>query len=140
MSQLPPEGKLLNKLIEKSKEGIQIEVITSKKDSPQFTTYPYKISLLYFKWATRNNKNIRLIHLPQQVHAKLMIIDKKIALFGSHNLVSSGVILGTEEIAIETTDEMLIKHLITFSCHPELAVPRRSFLRRGGSGSIGRDP
>ena len=55
---------------------------------------------------------------PRYIHAKFIIFTmrsgKKIAISGSHNLVSGGVLLGTREIAIETSNPNYIKQLEKF--------------------------
>lgn len=52
------------------------------------------------------------------LHAKFIIFTmpggKKIALTGSHNFVYGGVLLGTREIALETSDPKIIKQLESF--------------------------
>ena len=55
---------------------------------------------------------------PNYLHAKFMIFTmpdgKKIALTGSHNFAPAGVVFGTREIALETTDTKIIKQLEKF--------------------------
>lgn len=52
------------------------------------------------------------------LHAKFMIFDmpdgRRIALTGSHNFVSTGVVLGTREIALQTENPQTIKQLEDF--------------------------
>lgn len=52
------------------------------------------------------------------LHAKFMIFTmpdgKKIAITGSHNFAWTGVLMGTREIALETSDPTVIKQLETF--------------------------
>lgn len=52
------------------------------------------------------------------LHAKFIIFTmpngKKVALTGSHNFVYGGVLLGTREIALETTDKKIIRQLEAF--------------------------
>ena len=54
-------------------------------------------------------------------HAKFIIFTmadgKKTALTGSHNFVWGGVVLGTREINLETTDKHIISQLETFFAH-----------------------
>lgn len=45
-------------------------------------------------------------------HAKLLIVDKKWALFGSHNLAHIGVRVGTVEWSILTRDSHLVGRLL----------------------------
>ncbi len=52
------------------------------------------------------------------LHAKFIVFTlddgSKVAITGSHNYTSSGVLFGTREIALETTDKSIIKQLETF--------------------------
>ena len=52
------------------------------------------------------------------IHAKCMIFElkdgTKVAITGSHNFVHGGVLLGTREIALETSDPEIIRQLETF--------------------------
>jgi cardiolipin synthase len=52
------------------------------------------------------------------LHAKFMIFTmpdgKKIALTGSHNFSHAGVVFGTREVALETTDKKIIRQLESF--------------------------
>jgi cardiolipin synthase len=52
------------------------------------------------------------------LHAKFIIFTmpdgQKVALSGSHNFVYGGVLLGTREIALETTDKKIIRQLEAF--------------------------
>ena len=52
------------------------------------------------------------------LHAKFMIFTmpdgKKVAITGSHNFAPAGVVFGTREIALETTDAKIIKQLERF--------------------------
>lgn len=52
------------------------------------------------------------------LHAKFMIFTMsdgtKIAIAGSHNFVAAGGLLGTREVALETSDEMIIAQLEAF--------------------------
>jgi phosphatidylserine/phosphatidylglycerophosphate/cardiolipin synthase-like enzyme len=114
ISQFLPDGKLLDVLINKAQKGIEVKIITSKKEDIKFQTLPYKPFYHYFLHKIEKYKNIHLIHTPTTVHAKLIIADESQALFGSHNLVMSGVLLGTEEIAVRTHQHSLVEELTLF--------------------------
>lgn len=111
-SQFIPDGKLFSEILRASQKGVHITVITSPKEI--FMHFPYSIPYKTFLAKTRDNPNIKLFHQKKKVHAKLLIVDNTTALFGSHNLVFLGVILGTEEIAVKTKDKQLIKDLAKF--------------------------
>lgn len=114
ISQFLPDAFLLQEMIRKSQRGCKVTIITSPTNASAFSTYPQKFSYHYFKFKLKRNPGITLIHLTQKVHAKLLLIDDKEALFGSHNMTLVGVILGTAEIMIRTTQEQLITQLGRF--------------------------
>ena len=59
-----------------------------------------------------------IYHSKDYLHAKFMIFtmddNSKIAIAGSHNFVAAGGLLGTREVAIETTDQTVISQLEDF--------------------------
>lgn len=114
MSQFIPDSSILRSLINASKKGTMVKIITSPQNNVIFKRYPERLSYLYFKNSIKNNPNIRLIHLGRTVHAKLILIDGEKALFGSHNFTYSGVIFGTEEIMMTTMDPELIAQIKKF--------------------------
>lgn len=109
MSQYVPDSKILRDLEALSDKGVRIKIITSPEDDSAFTKYPEKLTYIILKKAIEDKKNIELIHLSKKVHAKLLLIDDEIGLYGSHNYIYSGVLFGTAEIMIETSDEKSLK-------------------------------
>lgn len=114
ISQFVPEGKLLDSLLEASERNIAISVITSPRSHQYFTKFPYKIPYHRFLSRIKNSKQILFSHQDTMTHAKLLIVDGESAIFGSHNLISTGGTLGTEEIAIKTEHKELLKQLEEF--------------------------
>ncbi|MDO8497924.1 MAG: phosphatidylserine/phosphatidylglycerophosphate/cardiolipin synthase family protein [bacterium] len=114
VSQLPPDGKLLEAIVGAVEKGIKVELYTSKETSRQFNDFPYNTLYLHFQNRAKQYPGLRLNHLLDRLHAKLLIVDNKEALFGSHNLVHLGVMLGTEEIAIKTKNVSLLTELSEF--------------------------
>lgn len=57
-------------------------------------------------------------HRRQYLHSKFIIFHlkngKKVAITGSHNFLNGGVLLGTREVAIETSDKSIIRQLEMF--------------------------
>jgi cardiolipin synthase len=115
VSQIVPEGVLLELLIQKAIVGIPVTIITSPRGETQFKKYPQKYFYDQFKKKVVNNPNIHFTHLLHTLHAKLIIVDSRIGLFGSHNFVEQGVLLGTEEICMQTEDPQLISQLEKFA-------------------------
>jgi len=108
MSQFVPDSKLLKEIEKISDKGIEIKIITSNEEDPVFAKYPEKLTYVMLKKTIEDRHNIELIHLSRKVHAKLIIVDNKLALYGSHNYIYSGVLFGTAEIMIENSEEKVI--------------------------------
>lgn len=102
-SQMVPEGRLLRGMLAAVNRGVQVTVYTSPHDDSIFTAFPKNIPYGRFLHAIRNTPTLKVNHLSQKLHMKLLIVDDTFSLFGSHNLVDTGVWLGTEEIAIRTS-------------------------------------
>lgn len=112
-SQFVPEGALLKSLVAKARQGCEIQVITSPITMMQFSQWPYKMT--YLKCQQELDKvGLKVIHLPKKIHCKLLLVDEYEALFGSHNLIETGIRLGTAEVDVQTSEPELINHLIRF--------------------------
>lgn len=107
-SQIMPTGRLLSKLLNKTKQGVKVHFITSNKEDSVFTTFPENIFYAYFVCRTWLNPRFSTRYLNQKLHLKLLIIDDKELFFGSHNLSEVGVQLGTEEIMLHARDRKLV--------------------------------
>ena len=55
MSPFIPDSSILRSLINASKKGIMVEIITSPGSNPFFKRYPERLSYLYFKYSIKNN-------------------------------------------------------------------------------------
>lgn len=114
VSQFVPDDFTFKKLTKKSKQGVQVTVFTSNKHDRKFTSFFGKH---FYKKAIKciNKSNIQLIHDSLRVHTKLLVIDSKKFIIGSHNLVFHGNFLATEEVAIEIKNETLAKKVAALS-------------------------
>ncbi len=114
---LAPDGKLLSALCSAQKRGVYVEDITSDPKGARNLFGAVNIAnltLMYF-WG----KDIPLRFFQGDLHAKLLLVDiedpeKAVALFGSHNLATRGVQLGTLEISIMSRNPILIANLKRF--------------------------
>jgi len=115
ISQFVPDGPLLQKLIKASKRGVKVDVVTSTKKNSLFTSYPTRLTYLYFQYILPKYPLITLTHRLKDVHAKIISVDGDCAMVGSHNYTYSGVLFGTEEIMMQTTDKDLVKRIEDFA-------------------------
>ena len=76
------------------------------------------INKLLIKLGTLTSRQQTLYQHPQYLHAKFIVFTmpdgSKIALSGSHNFMRGSGIMGTREIALETSDPAIIKQLEAF--------------------------
>ncbi len=114
VSQYVPDGSLLDKIIEKANERVNVTIITSHKEHKVFTKFPYKPLYRRLKARIKYNPYVKIVHCSKKVHAKLLMVDKKEVIFGSHNFFKPIVLVGTQEISIHSKDKMLIKTLNNF--------------------------
>lgn len=118
ISQLPPSGEVLKRLIQKANLGVKVDVITQSVKHLQSNRIPFgllaKRSFLKFQRETADAQNISMHHFEGhhgKVHAKMILVDGKEALWGSHNLDEAGVKVGTQEVSLKTTNPQLIEML-----------------------------
>lgn len=108
MSQFVPDSKLLGEIEKISEHGVETKIITSNNNDPIFTKYPEKLTYVMLKKSIEDRHKIELIHLSRKVHAKIILVDNRVVLYGSHNYIYSGVLFGTAEIMIENSEEKII--------------------------------
>ncbi len=102
ISQFVPEGKLRNMLKKKAQDGVKVSFLTSPLDDRKYRTLPYRPVYLQFTAEMKNIAHFEYLHLPEHVHAKVIVVDGSEVLVGSHNLVETGIKLGTQEVAYRT--------------------------------------
>jgi len=114
VSQFVPEGKIRIALLQASQRGVKVMVVTNHQAAVKRWSAAHQAAYRVFSQNLSQYPNLFFRHSQDRVHAKLLIVDDRHALFGSHNLVDTGVLMGTEEIAIQTTDLDLVKQLLEF--------------------------
>ena len=107
VSQYCPTGKL-SRLLKKTDSDLYFNHWTNAGFLNRFVI---RLGMLTSKQHTA-------YHRRPYLHSKFIIFTlpggKKVALTGSHNFVHAGVLLGTREIALETTNKTIIKQLEKF--------------------------
>lgn len=111
-----PSGSFLKALHAADARGISVDVISCDpailKRTEAVSDILNQINTARMKLS---GKNIPIRYLTdQKLHAKLLIIDRQIAILGSHNFAQEGVRQGTEEIALETTHTALVQNLVDY--------------------------
>lgn len=105
-----PDGPFLKSLRSTHDRGVDVEVLKP------VTTSGIYVLLDFINKVNMNIKGrkIPFTQIEDSVHAKLLIVDDETVLFGSHNLMASGVNAGTQEIAFYSSHPILVRNLINF--------------------------
>jgi cardiolipin synthase A/B len=112
ISPLIPDAELLSVLKHAIKKGVKVEIISAdSKRMPGIFTLLDEFN--GFMMRLRGGR-IPIQFKNHLVHAKILIADNREAIVGSHNFSSRGVRMGTEEIALQSTDPVLVNNLISF--------------------------
>lgn len=124
MSQYTPDPLVGRELSAKAAQGSPLDVYTSSTDDPKFNQAPYAHFYNRFFESIKHIPQARIRHHPNHyVHAKLLMTGLEFsgdevtageAMLGSHNFVYWGVLFGTAEIAMHTTDLKLINKIYAF--------------------------
>jgi len=115
ISQFVPEGRILRALLDATKDGVEVEIITSHLEAVKRWSTAHQVAYQLFQRRLRQYPIVTFRHAQERVHAKLLLVDGHRALFGSHNMVDTGVLMGTEEIAVRTDSMELVHQLVKFS-------------------------
>lgn len=130
---IPFNSKIYSRAIALAKQADEILFVSQYCPTGRLATFLHqKKSRLYFNhWEDAGALNTFVIRAGMRasklttsykrdpyLHAKFMIFTmpdgNKVALTGSHNFVAGGVMLGTREICLETTSEVIIGQLEAF--------------------------
>lgn len=113
-----PDGKVAKALSKAHGRNIHVEVFTH---IPRFEK-PVPFTWNFLNWLIIKSNSLEIflkrLNIPiledpfRVVHAKLLIIDRKWVLFGSHNLLDKSVKVGTAEWAILTSNRVLVDNLV----------------------------
>jgi phosphatidylserine/phosphatidylglycerophosphate/cardiolipin synthase-like enzyme len=104
-----PDGKMLTALHAASLHGVRVRAVVPTFSNVKGLAKVVDItSEILMKI---ENKQIPVLMNRRLMHSKLIIIDNKTALFGSHNFTQRGVTMGTVEIAIASTNPALVRNL-----------------------------
>ena len=75
--------KLFDILAEKVKSGVDVRIITNKEEKRGYIPASNSCAICFL---VKNNIETRLLRNFRICHAKILIIDEKMAIIGSHNL------------------------------------------------------
>ncbi len=107
--QFVPDGAFLRALHTAHSHNLTVNVVSPDKNSfsPMLSgVYKLNRAAIVLK---RQTMPVHLLN--NMVHAKLTIVDEAYILMGSHNLSLSGVRVGTAELALSSTNPLLVHNL-----------------------------
>jgi phosphatidylserine/phosphatidylglycerophosphate/cardiolipin synthase-like enzyme len=104
-----PDGPLLNSLHRAYLNKRVVRAICPPRNS---FSRMFILVFLFNRLSMRlRRKFVPVYILDRPLHAKLLIVDKATVVFGSHNLTRNGVLIGTGEVALQSSSPELVKNL-----------------------------
>lgn len=110
-----PDTRLLRALSKSKKRNVHIQVIVPAVQR-MMGVYLFLDTFNQFSLSLQF-KHIPILYKKLDIHAKMITIDNKKVLLGSHNLTNRGVMMGTEELAIISTDDYFVSQAKAFINH-----------------------
>jgi len=112
ISQYPPDGPLLKKLLAKAKKDVFVSIPVQPKGDHRLKCSPYNVMnalfLLAAKGAEEDFFNVEERILPS--HNKALIVDEKEILYGTDNLLYSLMcFVGSKEVSLWSNDETFVR-------------------------------
>jgi phosphatidylserine/phosphatidylglycerophosphate/cardiolipin synthase-like enzyme len=115
-----PNGEFSQELEEASNRGVKVEsVCGSAKVVHRWPISNHHLFWLVAKWSIlifklRKYSFPVIVSRKKGVHAKLLLVDGRVAMIGSHNLNDNGVLAGTKEWMVLSRNKTLISNLMKF--------------------------
>lgn len=107
-----PDGAFLEALIDAENRGVRVELAVPP---PGRTIGVYRIVNQMSQIQMRlRNTHFTIYYEKNPVHAKILLVDKAIVLFGSHNFLTKGVLMRTGELALQSSDKTLVANVSDF--------------------------
>lgn len=107
-----PDTQMVKTLHDRYKNNVEVKVVAPRPRSLHgIYKFVEKINFEIMRFRKLNFPT-KLIRTPH--HAKMLIVDRKTAMFGSHNFSGRGVTMGTGEVAFTSTNKTLINNLLEF--------------------------
>jgi len=103
-------NKILKALIDAKKRGIEVEILFDrpKPHTPNSLTNARTAIKL-----SENDINVRCLSVLKTLHLKMVIIDRKLFLAGSHNITNSSL-YSPFELSFECSDEYLVNCAVVY--------------------------
>ncbi len=115
VTELLPDGKLLDIMKYKARHGTKVFLYTIRRDDYLFSTFPFNFMLSHLLSDIKKSEII-LLHTssPKHLHAKGLFTKLGASLITSHNFTMSGVRAGTQELGVCSTDLRLAVQMEDF--------------------------
>lgn len=110
VTQYWPNGKLEQALIKRAKEGLDVRVVTQAHGDHRLWRYPFKTGFQSFM-RYKEYSGLEILHPKKPTHTKGLLVDGKMALFGSNDLFDLSKIAGVKEISLYTENPDLVEQI-----------------------------
>lgn len=112
ITQYPPDGPLLDRLLAKTKEEVFVSIPIQPKGDHRLGRFPYSLMNAKFRAeslpARKDFFNVEERILPS--HNKALIVDEKEILYGTDNLLYSLMrLVGSKEVSLWSNDEAFVR-------------------------------
>lgn len=114
-----PDKRWGDRLKKAKDRGVHTEVLNHAPYFDFDKLFSVNNAWWFQNWINWGRNSSKFNHMPRlmnpyrALHSKLLIIDDRVAIFGSHNFNYKGVQAGTREIGIKTNDPRIVGKLIT---------------------------
>lgn len=112
VSQFSPDWQLLMQLEAARAQNVKVEIIVPQKNT--FNSLFSSHQVLNYMLAKLASPHLPQKKLAEMIHAKLLLVDNQTVIFGSHNFNSSGVLMGTTELALISHRAELVTQFVKF--------------------------
>lgn len=108
-SQMLPIGDIQSALKKAKARGVEVQIMIHDPKHAGVNKNTNSIDHLIFKAGNIQEPKLKIaLYQKSYIHAKLIEIDDSVAIYGSNNYSRTGVIMGTEEVAIVTRNKTII--------------------------------
>ena len=107
-----PDGKIKRALLEAKENGIDLEIIIAP--SHKIGGFYSVVNTITRLTDGKGMDQLPVEEYPHELHAKLVIVDDEIAIFGSNNFTNKGPLMGTKEMDVLLKNKEGVGNLVQF--------------------------
>lgn len=112
ITQLTPSGSMAVALSEAQRRGGDVMAVVSSRNTVK-EWFSRLLDASNEAVLSVRRKNVPQIKFPTRVHAKALLTEN-VGIIGSHNLIGTGVFLGTDELSVVSSDPEFLQSLKSY--------------------------